>query len=140
METILTARSRRCLPLVEITNLTCHRFNVDSWHHIYTDIISFQSWDDWLVTHFINKSGPTHEVVFREVLGAYRRVSCQFQFSPRLLHEIDPLLSPFLLLHLYRKEKACRTITFCTSGKVVHPPTRHLPGTFQVQYRECSDK
>ena len=51
---------------------TCgHRFSMDSWCHIYTDIISFHSWDDWLVTHLINKSELTHEVVVRKVLGAY---------------------------------------------------------------------
>ena len=42
---------------------TCgHRFSLDSWHRIYNDIILFQSWDDWLVTHFINKSESTYEV------------------------------------------------------------------------------
>ena len=72
METLLTARSRRCLALVEITNWTCgHRFSMESWHHIYTDIISFQSWDDCMaLTHFINKSESTYEVVVRELLGA----------------------------------------------------------------------
>ena len=46
-------------------------FSMDSWRHIYTDTISFQSWDDWLVAHFIDKSESTHEVVVRGVLGAY---------------------------------------------------------------------
>ena len=36
-----------------------------------SEIISIQPWDDWLVTHFINKSEWAHEVVVREVLGAY---------------------------------------------------------------------
>ena len=75
METLLTARSRRCLALVEFTNWTCgHRFSMGIWHHIYTDIISFQSWDDLhglLLTLNIKKSESTYEVVVREVLGAY---------------------------------------------------------------------
>ena len=74
METFLTARSRRCLALVEISTsglVHGHRFSMDSWRHIYTDIISCHSWDDWLATHFINKSESMYEVVVCEVLGAY---------------------------------------------------------------------
>ena len=73
METLLTARSRQCLAIAEITNWTCgRRFSMDSWHHIYTDIISFQSWVDCMaLTHFMNKSESTYEVVVREVLGTY---------------------------------------------------------------------
>ena len=73
METFLTARSQRCLAVFEISTpgLVVTAFGMNSWRHIYTDIVSFQYWDDWLVTHFINKSESTHEVVVREVLGAY---------------------------------------------------------------------
>ena len=35
---------------------------------------------------------------------------------------------------------ACTTILVCTYWKAPHPPTTYLPGTFQVQYKECSDK
>ena len=141
METFLTARSRRCLALVEISRYTwtCgHRFSMDSWHHIYTDIISFQSWNDWLVTHFINKSESTYEVVVREVLGAYCRVSGQLPFSPLLFHEIDLLLSAFpffIIIEQYSVQNY--TLLHIWEGST---STYHIPSWHVVQYRECSDK
>ena len=49
-------RDWRCLALVEITNWTCgHRFSMDSWQRIYTDIISFQSWDDCMVCYSLHQ-------------------------------------------------------------------------------------
>lgn len=116
---------------------TCgHRFSMGSWRHINTDIISFQSWEDWLVTHFINKSESTHEVVVREVLGAYWRFSrlARFCFMKSIyffLHFLASSLSNSI---------ACRTIPFYITEKAAYSPTTYLPGTFQVQYRECSDK
>ena len=72
METLLTARSRRCLALVESrTGLVVTAL---AWKVGITFIpISsrFQSWDDCMaLTHFINKSESTYEVVVRELLGA----------------------------------------------------------------------
>ena len=105
-----------------------------------SEIISIQPWDDWLVTHFINKSEWAHEVVVREVLGAYWRVLrinshlarfCFMKSIYSFLHFLASSLSNRI---------ACRTIPFYISEKAAHSPTTYFPGTFQVQYRKCSDK
>ena len=43
-------------------------------------------------------------------------------------------------LVLHSNSIACKTIPFYISEKAVHSPTIFLHNTFQVQYRECSDK
>ena len=95
---------------ISTPELVVTAFSMDSWRHIYTGIISFQSWDDWLVTHFINKSESMHEVVVREVLGAYDEFPGQLPFSPLLFHEIDLLLSAFPSFIIIEQYIACRTI------------------------------
>ena len=135
METLLTARSRRCLALVEFTNWTCGHRAALAWAfgNTFTPISSRFSLGmiAWLVTHLINKSESSFVKCLEHINEFYYQVAC----SPLLLHETDPLLSTFPYFSNYRSGNgiAYRNIPFCTYGKAAHPPTTYLPGTFQVQ-------
>ena len=92
---------------------SCHRLCTRSWHHIYTNIISFQSSYDWLVTHLINKAESTYEVAL-----------C-FTKSTHF----------FLLRFLARGRSSLWKGIASVQNYTLHPPCTDLAGTFQVQYR-----
>ena len=39
----------------------------DSWENINAEFISFESWDDGLLTRLVGKSKATHEIIFSEM-------------------------------------------------------------------------
>ena len=107
-------------------------FSMDSWHHVYTDIISFQS---WMIGLLLTSSTNPDRRMKSSFVKCLEHID-EFRVNSNLARVCFTKPIHFFPRFL-TKGIACRTITFCTSGKVVHPPTRHLPGTFQVQYREC---
>ena len=81
-------------------NWTCgQRFSMYSWHHIYTEIISFQSWDN-MICFLLTSSTKLNRRIKSSFVKCLEHIwwvsPGRPSLSPLLLHEINPLnLSTF---------------------------------------------
>ena len=143
METFITARSRWCLALVEISTPGLVVIAL-----VWTVGVTFMpilsrfsiGMIGLLLTSSINQNRRMKSS-FMKCLDHFDEIRVNSHLASFCFMKSIYFFLRFLASSLSNSIVCtCRTILFYISEKAAYSPTTYLPGTFQVHYRECRDK